>query len=635
PRVFALETLEVTADPVGQASLHRNPAFVTVLDRSDFDGRAVSVSDVLASATGVQVKRLGGLGAFSTVSIRGASAEQVEIYLDGIPLHSTLGGGVNLGNLPLAQVAQVEVYRGAAAGGNGMGGTVHIRTLRGKGGVRWGGSGSWGAFDTRGLNAMVAREHGAHEFLVLADYTASDSDFLFLDDNGTEYNPDDDALANRQNSDFVAASLLGKWAYRSRGGWRVKGQENLYWKHLGIPGISNNQSRQARLNTFRSLTEFTVEAPELWEALFFRQRIFWTHQSEAFQDPQGEIGIGRQDNVYRTRSLGFDSRLQSVWPGGHVISVEGEVRRDTFLPRERIRNQANFFESSRWTLEGRTALDWTAPGDWGVVSTSANISFRRDRVAEENPYLLSPLVPVTTTSGRLVTLRAGLRLDLTPWAWFKANVGKSHRAPTFYELFGDRGGVVGNTSLEAEKGVVWDAGIRLEGETGSLEAAIFEHRYSQLIQFVQISQGVSRSSNIGKARVRGMEWTAQGRVFDWLSLSGNYTFQRALDRSRFLHRQGKQLPNRPAHEAQANGALQLGDAAVFYEYTFEDGNFLDRANLRPIPARHIHNTGIRWTGFAHFRFTVEAKNLLNNQVADLWGYPLPGRSYFLTVQKPF
>ena len=132
-----------------------------------------------------------------------------------------------------------------------------------------------------------------------------------------------------------------------------------------------------------------------------------------------------------------------------------------------------------------------------------------------------------------------------------------------------------------------------------------------------------------------MEWTVQGRVLDRLSLSGNYTFQRALDRSRFLHRQGKQLPNRPVHEVQVNGALQLGDAVVFYEYTFEDGNFLDRANLRPIPARHIHNTGIRWMGFSHFRFTVEAKNLLNNQVADLWGYPLPGRSYFLTIQKPF
>ena len=36
-----------------------------------------------------------------------------------IPL---LEGGVDLSNLPLAHVGQIEVYRGAGAGGNGLGG---------------------------------------------------------------------------------------------------------------------------------------------------------------------------------------------------------------------------------------------------------------------------------------------------------------------------------------------------------------------------------------------------------------------------------------------------------------------------------------------------------------------------------
>ena len=63
-----------------------------------------------------------------------------------------------------------------------------------------------------------------------------------------------------------------------------------------------------------------------------------------------------------------------------------------------------------------------------------------------------------------------------------------------------------------------------------------------------------------------------------------------------------------------------------------EGNYLDRANLRPVPARHIHSAGIRMGVGGNLEVTLEAKNLLDDQVADLWGYPLPGRAYFVTLK---
>ena len=122
--------------------------------------------------------------------------------------------------------------------------------------------------------------------------------------------------------------------------------------------------------------------------------------------------------------------------------------------------------------------------------------------------MFSPLAPDTTDRTTLVSLRSGLRLDLTPAFWLKANVGRSHRMPSFFELFGDRGGVIGNTKLTPEKGLTWDAGFRFEPEDGTVvEAVYFDHRYDDLIQFVQNPQGVSRPGNIGQARVRGTEAT--------------------------------------------------------------------------------------------------------------------------------
>src|SRR3989442_3256626 len=124
-----VETVEVRGAAEGPAALDAT-AFATVIRAEDFADRATSVPELLREAVGVQVKSLGG--EFATVSIRGSSAEQVVIYLDGVPLNHALGGGVNLADLPLGQVESIEVYRGftpaglpaASIGGAGL---IHTR----------------------------------------------------------------------------------------------------------------------------------------------------------------------------------------------------------------------------------------------------------------------------------------------------------------------------------------------------------------------------------------------------------------------------------------------------------------------------------------------------------------------------
>ena len=636
PEAIPLEEIQVVAQPVGAADLHRMPAFVTVLSRKDFEGRATSVPEVLSSSAGVQVKRLGGLGSFSTISIRGSSSEQVEVYLDGIPLNSAVGGGVDLGNLPLSQVEQIEVYRGAAASGGAMGGTVHLRTRSAKDGVRQSGSGSWGSLDTRGLNVLLSGDRDQTEYLVMADYSSSDNNFRFLDDNGTEYNKNDDVLSHRQNGDFVSSGLLGKWAHRTRGNLQVSVNQNLFWKHQGLPGISNNQSKEARLNLFRSLTELMLEAPGFLGRFSMRQTLFFSHKAESFIDREGEVGVGREDNRYQTRSTGWRGRGQTVLGLNHSAALETSVRRESYLPKAYLQ-QVQQFESDRWIVAGRAGADWLLPGRRGIFSSSASVEHQRSHTYEESPFKFSTLAPDTTTGRTLVNLRAGLRLDISPGVFLKANLGRSRRAPGFYELFGDRGGVIGNTDLVPERGVTWDAGFRAQWEEPDVlvEAAYFDQRYTDLIQFVQFSQGVGRAQNIGKARVRGVETMASTRWFGRWELSGNYTFQRAIDDSDVPHQRGKVLPNRAQHEVHVHSGLTAGSWLGFYDYTFDGGNFLDRANLRPVPSRHIHNLGLRRRLGRAVDVTLETRNLLDNQVADQWGYPLPGRSYFVTVQERF
>ncbi len=58
---------------------------------------------------------------------------------------------------------------------------------------------------------------------------------------------------------------------------------------------------------------------------------------------------------------------------------------------------------------------------------------------------------------------------------------------------------------------------------------------------------------------------------------------------------------------------------------------VDRANLQPVPARTVHTLGARLPVNDTVTVAAEIRNLTDNQVADLWGYPLPGRAAFLAI----
>ena len=631
PRMLPLDEFSVIADPIGASDIHRNPAYATVITRESFEGRETSLPDVLAEATGVQVKRLGGLGTFSTLSLRGSSADQVEVYLDGILLNTAFGGGVDLSNLPLAHVGQIEVYRGAGASGNGLGGTVHVRTRRMQ--RRWfhGIRGSWGAFDTRLLSGVIAGGFGQSEFLVVADYAHSDNDFAFLDDNGTEYNANDDVWSRRQNNDHRSFNLLGKWR-RAFGEDRILSiHETAYWKYQGMPGISNNQSQNARLDAFQTMTEIAYEDRVLLRGINTRQSLYVTHIKERFRDLDGEIGIGRQDNDYLMRTYGWLGRLQTVLFSRCDIAAAIGLHRETYLPTTRLRSIANLFDSQRWVFSARTGLDISLPGEIGVWSFGAEQRRIYSSFTGANPFNFSPLAPDSANTRNLISLRSGVRFDLTSHLMFKANAGRVFRVPSFFELFGDRGGVVGNVNLSPEYGLTWDAGLRYADGTTTLEGAFFDHRYEDLIQFVHTSQATSRPVNVGKARVYGFEMTAQRRFGSRGNLSGNYTYQKATDKSNIPHLNGNILPNRPPHALFVRATMRLGHCTVFYDYTFEDGNFLDQANRRPLLSRHVHNAGVKVDASQRFHIGLEVKNLTGAQIADTWGYPLPGRAFFVSV----
>ena len=173
----------------------------------------------------------------------------------------------------------------------------------------------------------------------------------------------------------------------------------------------------------------------------------------------------------------------------------------------------------------------------------------------------------------------------------------------------------------------------MEWGWGLAEVVYYHNRVEDLIRFMQNSQRVSRPYNMGRALLRGVETRVEARLLPRLALRGNYAYQRAENRTPFSFERGNDLPNAPRHRLNVRVSLStLGRVELYGEFSRESRHFLDRANLRTVPVRALYNLGGTVPLVEGIALSWELRNLTDNQVADLWGYPLPGRSYGLSVR---
>lgn len=110
-----------------------SPGSVTVIRPDEFKGEQKELPDLLKMVPGVHVREVNGKGQYTTVTVRGSTAAQVGIFIDGIL--TNLGGdaAVDISTIPVKNVERIEVYRGyipSRFGGTFIGGVINIVTKR-------------------------------------------------------------------------------------------------------------------------------------------------------------------------------------------------------------------------------------------------------------------------------------------------------------------------------------------------------------------------------------------------------------------------------------------------------------------------------------------------------------------------
>jgi vitamin B12 transporter len=244
----------------------------------------------------------------------------------------------------------------------------------------------------------------------------------------------------------------------------------------------------------------------------------------------------------------------------------------------------------------------------------------------------------------------------------KGSVGRYQRQPTVLELYGDRGFIVGTPDLLPETGFATDLGAvwapaaaRGAIDRIMIEAAGFASWPRDTIGLVVVGN-VSKPINLDDAQLLGGEASASVRIARRVSVSANYTRLLTWQRTTETSYDGKPLPRQPGHALYGRVdavAHALGRRAFAWsDVDWRSSSFLDRASLREVPGRAVVGVGAKLELPGRVLVGVEVKNLTDDRItdlplanpprpdltsvptatADVAGYPLPGRAFYLSLE---
>ena len=251
-------------DPIPAAS-------TDVLPADDYTAELKSLADVLAETEGVFVRRFGGAGDRSEVSIRGSSPSQVVVAIDGVRANSALTGGLDLSRVCLPLLDRVEITRGAGGaqyGSGAVGGVVNLVTRAAGDEPETRAAFSAGAFDTYEGSALHADRIGPIDASVGYCGFATQGDFEFVQrtergEDGSESHFEPEHVTRLNNDRVQHGGTLGLG--RDLGPGHLRLSDYAVYSDGGEPGLDGQNGATAGQRTGARSRDLSNLAQLRWE----------------------------------------------------------------------------------------------------------------------------------------------------------------------------------------------------------------------------------------------------------------------------------------------------------------------------------------------------------------------------------
>lgn len=655
--VIGAQNRQKSADPTGM---------VETIDREAFKGRYTQLTDVLEREAGLKIRRYGGLGSYSTLSIRGSNPNQVRIYMDGIPLNNSQGGEVNLSDLGFDNLEKIEVYKSGLTQGftnSAIGGTVNLVTEKNQKKRIFRTTIGGGSFGTVKVGGFYADSTEKSTYSLFAQKEKSQQDFLFRSDNGTPvFNTLDDSDIKRRNAFFDRNNLTGKYSYEfDRTTLTVL--NDFTYRQNGLPGPSSNQTEKVKREYIRNTTGLSTSTKSLYyDNLSLDTRLFYTGERDHLFDPLSEFSYGTPNSRADIQNFGLHViPTISLLKYNQVLKFLFANERETFLRDkrnsfdERIEKSTRKFRSHT-TIQIQDEIRLLNKKIILLPVVQREEYIDRFNDTPTNSDLLNSLqttykLPQNSKKTEFTNLRIGFKYLISQTdTWnlqWRMNASTEKRIPLFLEIFGERGSILGNTNLLPESSKNYDLGPAFEYKSSKLQLnnqiSYFRKNIRDMILFIPNSQFSLRPENVDSADIKGLEWSIKMNLNSGWKFISNYTYQRAINTSNINYLKGKFLPLRPMHEWSAILGYKKNRWELGLESTFIGATFRDRTNeyANFQEARWIYGTYYNYKIFEQneriqeLMLGIEVRNILNYRTYDIIGYPLPGRSVYFTISAVF
>ena len=599
--VKKLEPVVVTATKIETPAAEVG-ASVSVVPEDDFRTyHYATVDEALRRVPGVEIRRSGTLGKTSSITIRGANSNQVQVLVDGVRVKSTTTGQAELSDLSPDLIERIEVIRGPQStlyGADAIGGVINIITKKGKGPFS-------GSFQQEAGNddTYATRTSFGGSFRIF-DYSFSAS---HLESNGHFKN--DDSTQNALNTRF-GLTLPGNSSVsytlrynRTNTGLPVKFVSTNFGR-LPIDPVIDSNNRNISETYVMSLAGHT--RPVTW----------W----------ESDLRLGRYTNAITNIDL---RDMADACPFGPPCEFPGR-----FKVERREAEWVNHFHAGKWStssfgLEYRREEGLSLGSSPFEAHSETTSGFFQEQLRFFDRLFMSAGVRVedNTIFGRSTTERGSLAYVVKEWGTrIHGGAGSGFRAPTFNDEFFPG---FSDPTLKPEVSFSWDFGVdqKLWKDRARLGLTFYQNDFENLIGFVTSPAfPFVKGVNSGKARANGIEFTSEVDVRDNLVASLNYTYTNSL-----VLATRHPIQREPAHrwnigltwEPIRRLSLFSQVHVVTQQFDSNGGGVYNRGHTR-VDIGGTYRLFNRYAFIQSVDLTARVQNLLNEGYAEVRGFPALG-----------
>ena len=610
-----------------------------VIDKSDMlTMGVVDIADALHRMPGITLRDYGGAGGMKTVSVRGFGAKHTGVSYDGVMLSECQSGEIDLSRYSLDNVDYLSLVIGdnddifIPARQASTPAVLHIQTLQ----IPTADFkphittqmkiGSFGY-----VSPFLRYEHNiSDKFAIsaIAEYTYAENDYPYELQNGSE-TVSDRRNNSRMNSGHGEMNFL--WNINALN--RLGGKVYYYDNDRQLPGmvhyyVNLNKETLHDRNFFGQLmyqTRWSDKVSLKWNAKFN-----WF--SSEYRDPlyQGNINDADywQREAYTSAALlytpdshwAFDYSADYAFNnlnGTSMRTVVGHPYRNTILQSATAK-----YRGKRLTMIGRLLY-------------SLYLNDSKEGPESSDMRRLSPSLSVSykVMDERDIYLRASYK-----------NI---FRAPTFNESYYYH---YGSPDLKAESTDQYNLGITYSDEIAqktSLQITVdgYYNLVKDKIVALPVNMFVWRCVNVGRVQIIGIDATLRAaRHFTpehILSMTGCYSYQSARDRTLSGSRSyDNQLAYTPLHTVSGSLGFENPWVNVSLHLTGMSDRWANNEHYDDTDIDGYIEFGLTaWRYFRFGRHSVECrldlKNLMDTQYELVRYYPMPGRSYQVTINYKF